>query len=272
MIVSPNDVHVSLGCRAIVKVRRPWRYPTTSIRRVRRFPTSYWQVEHSDMIPATWKPLASPLIDVDSSKLDLSKELANEYSNAFDGLIDSTDLQMTATEFVSAHSRCLPVAHVAFPSCSTEPTCLLIHTFVMIHFTWRTNNTETLFNSMLKLHILFFNTRKINGDDHEHLNQSSFVQSLRILTVFFLSHWYLTSECWCCCYAWTKNSYRLNSSVLLFSSFSFVFFFFRCTMYEIAYGQIRTTRKLCFLPVPRMPTENSIILLSEEIHKKKPEI
>lgn len=39
--------------------------------------------------------------DVDSSKLDLSKELANDFSSAFDALIDSTDLQLTADDFVS---------------------------------------------------------------------------------------------------------------------------------------------------------------------------
>ncbi len=38
--------------------------------------------------------------DVDSSKLDLSKELANDFSNTFDGLIDPHDLQLNADDFV----------------------------------------------------------------------------------------------------------------------------------------------------------------------------
>jgi hypothetical protein len=39
-------------------------------------------------------------IDVDSSKLDLSKELANDFSNTFDSLIDANDLQLTTEDFV----------------------------------------------------------------------------------------------------------------------------------------------------------------------------
>ena len=39
-------------------------------------------------------------LDVDSSKLDLSKELANDFSNEFDGLIDSHDLRLNAEDFV----------------------------------------------------------------------------------------------------------------------------------------------------------------------------
>ncbi|CAF0935930.1 unnamed protein product [Adineta ricciae] len=41
------------------------------------------------------------LTDVDSSKLDLSKELANDFSNEFDGLIDSHDLRLNAEDFLS---------------------------------------------------------------------------------------------------------------------------------------------------------------------------
>lgn len=41
------------------------------------------------------------LIDVDSSKLDLSKELGNDFSNTFDGLIDPTDLHLTPDDFVN---------------------------------------------------------------------------------------------------------------------------------------------------------------------------
>ena len=42
-------------------------------------------------------------VDPDSSKLDLSKELANDFSNAFDSLIDASDLQHLHTDddFVS---------------------------------------------------------------------------------------------------------------------------------------------------------------------------
>jgi len=40
--------------------------------------------------------------DVDSSKLDLSKELANDFSNTFDGLIDPNDLQLTTDDFVNS--------------------------------------------------------------------------------------------------------------------------------------------------------------------------
>ncbi|CAF0742952.1 unnamed protein product [Adineta steineri] len=40
------------------------------------------------------------LTDVDSSKLDLSKELANDFSNTFDSLIDPTDLQLNAEDFL----------------------------------------------------------------------------------------------------------------------------------------------------------------------------
>ncbi len=42
----------------------------------------------------------SLFIDVDSSKLDLSKELANDFSNTFDSLIDGNDLQLTTEDFV----------------------------------------------------------------------------------------------------------------------------------------------------------------------------
>jgi len=40
------------------------------------------------------------LTDVDSSKLDLSKELGNDFSNPFDGLIDTTDLQLNTVDFL----------------------------------------------------------------------------------------------------------------------------------------------------------------------------
>jgi len=40
-------------------------------------------------------------IDADSSKLDLSKELANDFSNPFDSLIDANDLQLNPDDFVS---------------------------------------------------------------------------------------------------------------------------------------------------------------------------
>jgi hypothetical protein len=40
-------------------------------------------------------------IDVDSAKLDLSKELANDFSNPFDSLIDATDLHLNVDDFVS---------------------------------------------------------------------------------------------------------------------------------------------------------------------------
>ncbi|CAF1055151.1 unnamed protein product [Adineta ricciae] len=40
------------------------------------------------------------LTDVDSSKLDLSKELNNDFSLAFDHLIDATDLQLPADDFL----------------------------------------------------------------------------------------------------------------------------------------------------------------------------
>jgi hypothetical protein len=40
-------------------------------------------------------------VDVDSSKLDLSKELANDFANTFDSLIDPTDLQLTTDDFVN---------------------------------------------------------------------------------------------------------------------------------------------------------------------------
>ncbi|CAF2409838.1 unnamed protein product [Rotaria sp. Silwood2] len=40
------------------------------------------------------------LTDVDSAKLDLSKELANDFSNPFDGLLDATDLQLNADDFL----------------------------------------------------------------------------------------------------------------------------------------------------------------------------
>jgi len=40
------------------------------------------------------------LTDVDSSKLDLSKELGNDFSNPFDGLIDPTDLQLNPVDFL----------------------------------------------------------------------------------------------------------------------------------------------------------------------------
>ncbi len=43
---------------------------------------------------------SSVFADVDSSKLDLSKELANDFSNTFDGLIDPHDLQLNADDFV----------------------------------------------------------------------------------------------------------------------------------------------------------------------------
>jgi len=42
-------------------------------------------------------------VDVDSSKLDLSKELANDFSSTFDSLIDPTDLQLTADDFVNKY-------------------------------------------------------------------------------------------------------------------------------------------------------------------------
>ncbi|CAF1025535.1 unnamed protein product [Rotaria sordida] len=40
------------------------------------------------------------LTDADSSKLDLSKELANDFSNSFDNLLDTTDLQINAEDFL----------------------------------------------------------------------------------------------------------------------------------------------------------------------------
>ncbi|CAF1098707.1 unnamed protein product [Rotaria sordida] len=40
------------------------------------------------------------LTDVDSSKLDLSKELANDFTHAFDSLIDPTDLQLNPDDFL----------------------------------------------------------------------------------------------------------------------------------------------------------------------------
>jgi hypothetical protein len=40
------------------------------------------------------------LTDPDSSKLDLSKELANDFSNPFDSLIDGTDFQLNADDFL----------------------------------------------------------------------------------------------------------------------------------------------------------------------------
>ncbi|CAF2494030.1 unnamed protein product [Rotaria sp. Silwood2] len=44
------------------------------------------------------------LTDVDSSKLDLSKELANDFTHAFDSLIDPSDLQLNADDFLlNAH-------------------------------------------------------------------------------------------------------------------------------------------------------------------------
>lgn len=38
---------------------------------------------------------------MDSSKLDLSKELANDFSNTFDSLIDPNDLQLNTEDFVN---------------------------------------------------------------------------------------------------------------------------------------------------------------------------
>ncbi|CAF3348246.1 unnamed protein product [Rotaria socialis] len=40
------------------------------------------------------------LTDVDSSKLDLSKELDNDFPNSFDNLLDSTDLQLNPDDFL----------------------------------------------------------------------------------------------------------------------------------------------------------------------------
>ncbi|CAF4380915.1 unnamed protein product [Rotaria magnacalcarata] len=40
------------------------------------------------------------LTDVDSSKLDLSKELDNDFPNSFDSLLDSTDLQLNPDYFL----------------------------------------------------------------------------------------------------------------------------------------------------------------------------
>ncbi|CAF0880250.1 unnamed protein product [Rotaria sp. Silwood1] len=40
------------------------------------------------------------LTDVDSSKLDLSKELANDFSDSFDNLLDPTDLQLNDDDFL----------------------------------------------------------------------------------------------------------------------------------------------------------------------------
>jgi hypothetical protein len=40
------------------------------------------------------------LTDADSAKLDLSKELANDFSNPFDSLIDATDLQFNTEDFL----------------------------------------------------------------------------------------------------------------------------------------------------------------------------
>ena len=62
------------------------------------------------ILTGKWLPISMDLrreiaffryTDVDSSKLDLSKEMANDFSSAFDALIDSTDLQLTADDFVS---------------------------------------------------------------------------------------------------------------------------------------------------------------------------
>jgi hypothetical protein len=40
-------------------------------------------------------------VDVDSSKLDLSKELGNDFSSPFDSLLDPVDLQLNTDDFVS---------------------------------------------------------------------------------------------------------------------------------------------------------------------------
>ena len=41
------------------------------------------------------------LVDVDSTKLDLSQELTNDFSNSFNNLLDSVDLQLNPDVFVS---------------------------------------------------------------------------------------------------------------------------------------------------------------------------
>lgn len=45
--------------------------------------------------------------DVDSSKLDLSKDLTHDFTNAFDSLIDPVDLQLTTDDFVNNQSNLL---------------------------------------------------------------------------------------------------------------------------------------------------------------------
>lgn len=39
-------------------------------------------------------------LDADSSKLDLSKDLTNDFTHSFDVLIDSADIQLNTDDFV----------------------------------------------------------------------------------------------------------------------------------------------------------------------------
>jgi hypothetical protein len=79
------------------------------------------------------------VVDVDSSKLDLSKELANEFSNAFDGLIDPNDLQLTTDDFVNTKKSKTNYPLFCF-SCSMRLIFPLIQIYVMIHFAWKIRN------------------------------------------------------------------------------------------------------------------------------------
>lgn len=73
-------------------------------------------------------------VDVDSSKSDLSKELANDFVIAFDSLIDANSLQLNPDDFVSACRRAdrlhLLLCLFAF-SYSMKRTFPMARTFVM---------------------------------------------------------------------------------------------------------------------------------------------
>lgn len=80
------------------------------------------------------------LTDVDSSKLDLSKELANDFSNAFDVLIDGNDSPLNTDDFVRQRYFLLNLQVneiMIYFSCSMELIYRLIHICVMKHFAWK---------------------------------------------------------------------------------------------------------------------------------------
>jgi len=80
--------------------------------------------------------------DVDSSKLDLSKELANDFTHSFDNSFDPTDLQLTTDDFVNKFSTKKQILTFRCSSCSMRLIFPLIRIYVMKHFEWKTKQSN----------------------------------------------------------------------------------------------------------------------------------